>query len=43
MTSVGSKFLCGRPHGADPSTRPHASIWAWPLCKWMAPYLILVW
>jgi len=26
MTSVGSNFLCGRPHGADPShvrMRPH--------------------
>jgi len=23
MTSVGSNFLCGRPHGADPSHIPN--------------------
>jgi len=47
MTSVDSNlnFLCGRPHGAYPLPRQHASTWAWPLpipCghhKWMAPYI----
>ena len=30
MTSVGSNFLCGRPHGAYvPFLRPHASTWHW--------------
>ena len=45
MTSVDSNFnfLCGRPHGLDPSLRPHASTWPWPppppcgCHKWMAP------
>jgi len=23
MTSMGSNFLCGRPHGADRPLRPH--------------------
>jgi len=32
MTSMGSNFLCGRPHGAETtSPRPLASTWAWPL------------
>jgi len=33
MTSVDSNFnfLCGRPHGAGPSSPcPHASTWVWP-------------
>jgi len=42
MTSVDSNFtfLCGRPHGAGHSPRPHASTWP-PPCgrhKRMAPY-----
>jgi len=35
MTSVGSNFLCGRPHGAYTHLpRPQASIWAWPPSVW---------
>jgi len=29
MTSVGSKFLCGRPHDTYPLPRSQASTWAW--------------
>jgi len=29
--TLNFNFLCGRPHGAGPPPRPHASTWAWPL------------